>query len=269
MTPELKERPSGLTQRRREKRNERRQRESREERVVRRKRYFLVKDISRVLFIVGMFAMAAWLLQSEYVRQHILDIGSLREVLHPGDSIQGQLKSYIIFIVAGTLLIAVGLPRIWISAAAGSIYGAVLGLALAMVTSMLGASVTYLVGRSLLRSMVRRRFEKRIGRWSDRFRKNAFFWVLYLRLFPASNATLTSLLCGCLKVDFRAYTTANAIGFIPLTVIFAMFGSGAAKGNSSQLVIGGVLLLIAVLVQGWYTRSRRIRSARAERGSSS
>ncbi len=218
-----------------------------------------------MLFIVGIFATTALVLKSDFIRTHVLDIGSAREALHPDDNIAAQFKSYFVFLFAGSLLIALGLPRIWVSAAAGSVYGAAIGFTLAMVTSMLGAAITYLMGRSLLRSMVRRRFEKRLGRWSDRFRESAFFWVLYLRLFPASNATLTSLLCGCLKVDFRAYTAANVIGFIPLTVIFAMFGSGAAKGNSSQLIFGGLFLLVAVLVQGWYTRSRRIRSARAER----
>ena len=100
----------------------------------------------------------------------------------------------------------------------------------------------YLLGRFLLASVVQRRLKGRFADWHSRFRENAFWWVLYGRLFPFSNASFKSLLCGSCRVPFRPYLAASFLGFIPLTLVFVAFGSGSAKGNLQQVLLGFCLV---------------------------
>ena len=221
------------------------------------KKKTLTKDLLRVVLISLVFVVAAYFLKSPAVRENLFNVHTIRDNLHPDDSVAGQLLGYLLFLVSGALLVSFGMPRIWVSAVAGGIYGAVLGTPLALVSTLIGSLGTYFIGRSMLRGVVRRRLGKRINVWAERFRENAFMWTLYARLFPLANATLTSVICGCCRVPVRTYLAANFLGFIPLTIVFAVFGSGATKGNVMQLSIGSGLFLVAVAAQWWYTRRNR------------
>ncbi len=209
------------------------------------------KDASRVLIIVTIFVVALLLLRWEPVRANLFDVVRLRDSLGPDDSPLRQLKSSIIFAAVGTLLVGLGMPRLWVSVAAGGVFGAVLGTTLALISSVLGSIITYLVGRSLLGSVIRRRLGKypRFARVRSHLERNAFLFTLSMRLFPFSNTTLTSLFCGSCKVPLGPYTIATIIGFLPLTIVFATFGSGTAKAQYEQILLGVVMLLIVVLVQ--------------------
>jgi uncharacterized membrane protein YdjX (TVP38/TMEM64 family) len=221
----------------------------------------LAKDIARVVLVVAIFVGAALLFRNEAVREHLFDIQKLRELLHPED---GALQSYVIFTLAGGALVGLGLPRLWLSFAAGAIYGSALGTGLSMMATMIGATVTYMLGRSLMRGVVRRRLGRRVEAWNERFRRNGFLWTLYLRLFPLSNATMTSLLAGSGKVSLGAFSLGNLIGFLPLTVVFALAGSGAAKANNHQLTIGAVSFVLVMAAQWYYTRKLGLKGVEEE-----
>ncbi len=206
----------------------------------------LLKDILRIVVIAGMFGLVG------YFAAQFENVDDVRNWLHPDDSLEDQFLSYIVFVGFGALLMALGLPRSLIAIAAGGIYGAVLGIALAMTTTLSGATITYMLGRSVLKGTVRRRVgQRRMRLLQRRFQENGFRYTLNLRLFPFTNATLTSLLCGLCRVDFREYTAANIIGFLPLTIVFCVFGSGAAKGKWYQLALGTVLFIVVMAAQ-WY-----------------
>lgn len=225
------------------------------------KKRLLAKDIFRVCVIVAIFIATALFFQNETIKEHFLDVEKMRAFLHPEET---PYQSYLIFLFVGSILVGAGMPRIWLSFLGGAIYGVLLGTTLSLVTSILGAFYTFSLGRSLLRSLVRRRLGKRFGVWNKRFKDNAFVWTLYLRLFPLSNATLTSLMAGACKVGLKPYVLANLIGFFPLTLVFAMAGSGAAKGNPSQLVIG-ILCFVGVMVAQWfYTKRLGLKSINEE-----
>jgi uncharacterized membrane protein YdjX (TVP38/TMEM64 family) len=188
--------------------------------------------------------LAALLLRNETVRTYLIDIDEISAALHPEGSLLERLRAYGIFIAASVVLMTMGLPRVWVCAVAGGVFGMAVGIPLALVASLLGVTGTYMVGRSLLSSMVKRRLKGRVKVWKERFQENAFFWTLYARLFPLSNSTMTSLLCGCCRVPMKSYVAANAIGFLPMTITIATLGDGAAEGSKLQLLLG-VLFLAA------------------------
>lgn len=219
----------------------------------------LLSDLFRLLIAGFLFFGLAMIIRHGLDSDSRQWLQGLREFLQGSELDRGLWASSVLFVVLGALAIGIGIPRLWISGAAGAIYGAALGVLLAMISSMIGAAMVYLLGRRLLAAVVERRLGGQTGVWRERFRQNAFWWVLYARLFPFSNATLTSLLCGSCRVPLSRYLLASGIGFIPLTVVFAAFGSGGVKGNINQIWLGFGLLIAAFLIQ-LVIRGRRPKS---------
>jgi uncharacterized membrane protein YdjX (TVP38/TMEM64 family) len=206
----------------------------------------LAGDIAKVVIVTLVFAALAVLFESETIRGYF-DIDTWRAVLQQGNFVGSRTLAMLVFVLAAGAVISLGVPRIWIAALGGAVYGAVLGSVLAIIAALIGAAVLYEAGRFLLRDVVNRRAGGRLEVWRDRFRMNGFWWVLYGRLFPFSNSTAHSLLCGSCEVSFLPYLMASLLGFIPLTVIFALFGSGGAKASVTQIVLGFGLMLLVFL----------------------
>lgn len=214
----------------------------------------LAPDLMR-FFLVGLiFLGLALLLRHEFGSDLRQRIQELRQFLQGSEFSGGLWGSSILFILIGGVTISLGVPRLWVSGAAGAIYGTFLGTVLALAGAMIGAATVYSLGRWLLGSMVERRFSGQLDLWRMRFQENAFWWVLYGRLFPFSNATLKSLLCGSCRVPFGPYLLASFLGFIPLTIVFASFGSGGIKGNINQILLGFGLLAAAFLLRFFFKK---------------
>ncbi len=221
-------------------------------------RRLLIKDIKRVLIILTIFICLALLLRAETVRENLFNIETLRATLQAEHSHREGLRSRGVFLLAGSLLVGVGMPRLFLSTVAGAIYGAVEGTVLALVASTGGATLTFQIGRSLLSSMVSRRLGGRVAVWRKRFREDAIWWVLYGRLLPFTNSTLMNLLCGSCRVPLKQYVLGSLIGFLPFTLIFALFGSAGAKGNAMQIGLGLICLLVSILIQRILRRWRNV-----------
>ena len=211
------------------------------------KKVNLAADLLRFLVVGLIFLGLALLLRHEMSGNVHFQLQEIRSRLQ-GENLPGGLwSSGAIFLLASGLLITMAVPRLWVCGVAGAVYGVTLGSLLALGGSMIGATILYLLGRSLLAEMVQRRFVGRLAFWGNLFRQNGFWWVLYGRLFPLSNATINSLLCGCCRVELSQYLAGSLLGFIPLTLVFAAFGSGGAKGNLQQILLGLGLLGLALL----------------------
>jgi len=206
----------------------------------------LLADILRIISLLGFFSLMALLLKRPDVRKLVFDIDSMRVMLQGGGGFLDEASSCAIFIAVAGGLITLGLPRLWVSAVAGIIYGALVGTAISLMAALLGASADYLTGRSVLASVMERRIGDRLKQWRSRFRENAFWWVLYARFFPFSNSTVMSILCGSCRVPFAPFITGSFLGFIPLTVVFAFYGSGGVKGNFWQIGFATILLIASI-----------------------
>lgn len=206
----------------------------------------LWKDFFKVVAVSLFFAAIAVLMRNEAVRAHIMNIPILVKVLSEIGLPGGIGLRAVLFVVAFSLLIGVGLPRLWVSAIAGALFGTPWGTLLALSATLVGAAIVYWIGQAVLAGMVRHRMGPRLAMWQARFEANAFWWVLYMRMFPLSNATLAGLLCGACRIPLRAYLAGSFLGFIPLTVVFAIFGNGGAQGDLYLVGLGFFFIAITV-----------------------
>jgi uncharacterized membrane protein YdjX (TVP38/TMEM64 family) len=114
---------------------------------------------------------------------------------------------------------------------AGFLFGRVFGTAIAVVSATLGATLLFAVARTSLGEIFRRRSEGALGKLQDGFRKNAFNYLLFLRLVPLFPFWLVNLVAAFLDVPLKIFLAGTAIGIVPGAAIYASVGSG----------LGGVL----------------------------
>jgi uncharacterized membrane protein YdjX (TVP38/TMEM64 family) len=211
-------------------------------------------NILRVGLLVAVFTAMAVVFRREDLRKFLFDIDTIRTELSGGGNFSGQALSGLIFTLAGGGLTVFFLPRLWVSAVGGIIYGAFTGTILSLLATLFGASVLHVAGKYLFAEAVERRMGDRVNLWKIRFQENAFWWVLYGRLFPFSNSTVMSLICGGCKVPFLPFLWGSLFGYVPLSVVFATYGSGGAKGNVWQIVFATVLLVLSILLRSFLKR---------------
>jgi uncharacterized membrane protein YdjX (TVP38/TMEM64 family)/Tfp pilus assembly protein PilZ len=209
----------------------------------------LLRDIIRVVLTVAFFSAMALLLARPEFRKLFFDIDTIQSVLRGSERTSGYVFSGLVFTLAGGGLIALGVPRLWASAVGGIIYGAFIGSILSILAALFGASVVYLAGKFIFAAVVERRVGDKARIWKARFQQNAFWWVIYGRLFPFSNSTVMSLLCGSCSVPFIPFVMGSLVGFVPLAVAFATYGSGDTKGNIWQIGFATLLLVLSIFLR--------------------
>ncbi|WP_447977475.1 TVP38/TMEM64 family protein [Candidatus Nitrospira bockiana] len=150
--------------------------------------------------------------------------------------------------------------------AGGFLFGSVLGTLYVNVAATSGATLGFLAARYVLRDWVERKFGDRLGPIQEGFAKNAFSYLLTLRLIPIFPFFLVNLVSGLTRIQVGTYVAATAIGIIPGSFVFANAGRQLGSINSlseiaSPRVLGAFALLgLLALVPVVY---RRVSGGRA------
>lgn len=214
------------------------------------KRKTVTKDIARIAGVAVFFAIVAWVLQMPSV-ERVVSVSSIREAVQDRGT-----EGLLLFGLLAAGSHGIGVPRLWACAVAGAIYGATTGALVAWVGTVLGAVLNFMMGRWVLRGPVKRRMPVRLRPWFKRFAQSGFRWSFYVRLFPLSNATVMNLVCGASRMRFVEFLAGTALGYLPFTVAFALFGSAAAKQKLWQIVLGAGCFA-AVLLGRWLWKRLR------------
>jgi uncharacterized membrane protein YdjX (TVP38/TMEM64 family) len=154
------------------------------------------------------------------------------------------------FVAAYAAAVAASLPGAAVlTLAGGFLFGTWLGGLLAAIGATLGAVALFLAARSALGRGLRRRAGPWLDRFADGFGRDAFFYLLALRLIPAFPFWLVNLVPALLGVPLRTYVLATLIGIVPGTFVYASAGSGLggllASGGTPDLsaLLGPDILL--------------------------
>jgi uncharacterized membrane protein YdjX (TVP38/TMEM64 family) len=77
----------------------------------------------------------------------------------------------------------------------------------------------------------------------DGFKRNAFYYMLFLRLVPIFPFFLVNLVPAFLRVKFTTYFFASVIGMFPGSLVFSLTGVGLDKVllNSENVSIASVV----------------------------
>lgn len=154
-----------------------------------------------------------------------------------------------IFIVTYTLVAGLSLPgAVILTLAGGFLFGAVFATVFVNIGATTGATVAFLTARYVLRDTVEQKFGTWLSPFQEGFAKNAFHYLLTLRLIPLFPFFVVNLVSGLTRVSLGTYIAATAIGIIPGSFVYAYAGRQLGTINSlkeiaSPNVIGAFLLL--------------------------
>jgi uncharacterized membrane protein YdjX (TVP38/TMEM64 family) len=154
-----------------------------------------------------------------------------------------------LFILVYILQTAFSLPGATIMTLAGGfLFGSLWGPLYVNIGATTGATLAFLAARYLFRQWVERKFGDRLGPIQDGFAKNAFSYLLTLRLIPFFPFFLVNLLSGLTRVKVSTYVVATAVGIIPGSVVYTFAGRQLGTINAlSELVSPRLLLAFSLL----------------------
>lgn len=157
--------------------------------------------------------------------------------------------SVAIFILTYIAVTGLSLPgAVILTLAGGFVFGGVFGTFFVNLGATTGATLAFLAARYLLRDWVEQKFGTWVEPVQQGFAKNAFSYLLTLRLIPLFPFFAVNLVSGLTRVSVGTYVAATAIGIIPGSFVYAYAGRQLGTINSlkeiaSPNVIGAFVLL--------------------------
>lgn len=131
-----------------------------------------------------------------------------------------------IYLAVYVCSVAISLPgALILSLTSGFLFGP-LGGALAVTGATGGSTVTYLVFRTAFGDVLRRKPDAFLARMADGLRRDAFNYLLTLRLIPAFPLLAVNVAAGVANIPVRTFVLASALGMIPSSFVYAGIGAG-------------------------------------------
>lgn len=133
------------------------------------------------------------------------------------------------------------LPKSVASIAAGVIWGLGAGFALVYTGAIIGAGLSFALGRILGREAVERFTGARIARVDDLLMRRGLASIIGVRLIPVIPFTVINYTASLTAVSGRDYALGTALGIIPGTLAFVAIGAyGFAPGPALYIALGAL-----------------------------
>lgn len=169
------------------------------------------------------------------------------------------LLSLLGFLAVYTLAVAFSFPAASVlTIFGGFLFGWLVGGAAVAVSATAGATALFLAARSAFGDFLRKRVGGVAARLADGFEKNAFNYLLVLRLAPVFPFFVVNIVPALFKVKLRTYVGATFLGILPGTFAYAYLGQGVDsvllatrraghEASVSDLVTPEITLALAAL----------------------
>jgi len=172
----------------------------------------------------------------------------------------------VLFVGLYIAVTALSLPGATIlTLAGGFLFGTLPATIFVNLGATVGATLAFLAARYVLRDWVERKF----GRWleplQEGFAKNAFSYLMTLRLIPLFPFFAVNLVSGLTRMNVGTYAAATALGIIPGSFVYAYAGRQLGTLNSlreiaSPHVLGAFVLLGVLALSPIVYRKLRTKS---------
>jgi uncharacterized membrane protein YdjX (TVP38/TMEM64 family) len=137
------------------------------------------------------------------------------------------LLSIGLFTVIYALAVAFSIPgALVLTLSGGFLFGTLLGGTSTVIGATVGSVVIFLAARTAFADVLRRRAGPGVTRIEEGVRRDAFSYLLLLRLLPIFPFWLVNLAAGLIHIPLRTYVAATALGVIPGTFIYSALGAG-------------------------------------------
>ncbi|MGB0386332.1 MAG: TVP38/TMEM64 family protein [Ardenticatenaceae bacterium] len=181
----------------------------------------------------------------------------------PPETIVKELADWFVSSIFGPLLFIlffalqplVLFPSALMALMGGCLYGATQGILITIIGANAAGCTSYLVGRYFGQGMLESEGESDglMHRYADYIRTNSFeaILIMHLLFLPYD---LVNFMAGFLRVNWKSFILATALGSLPGTLTLVLFGasfegkvmSGAPEINLSTLIFSGLMMLVSL-----------------------
>jgi uncharacterized membrane protein YdjX (TVP38/TMEM64 family) len=188
-------------------------------------------------------------------------LGEARDAV-AGLGVVGVVAFVAVYAVATAALFPVSL----LSAAAGLLFGPVVGVAAVWCGAMLGATASFAGGRVLGRSAVQQLLGGRIDRLDRFLGRRGLAAVLIVRLVPLFPFTLVNYGSAVTALRFSDYAIGTGVGIVPGVVVYVALGGTVGDPTSPAFLIAVAAFVVLAVGGGLVARrmSRREQIATTE-----
>ncbi|MFJ8669867.1 TVP38/TMEM64 family protein [Streptomyces sp. NPDC093600] len=155
----------------------------------------------------------------------------------------------VLFGLAYGLCTAAFVPRPILNLAAGALFGTQAGLVAAVAGTVLGAGISFTLGRLLgqdaLRPLLRGRWLKVVD---GQLSRHGFRSMLAIRLFPGIPFAAANYCAAVSRMGYAPFLLATGLGSIPNTAAYVVAGSQAGSPTSPAFLISMGFIVVSGLV---------------------
>ncbi len=179
------------------------------------------------LLVVVILASGAWrLLSFHQLQAHHLQLQAFVA--------RSPFESAAAFYFADLAVVVACIPGPGLmSTVSGYLFGAAAGGVLSLAACVTGSTVVCLACRSAFAEAIQRRGGPRLRALKEALDRNAFSYLLTLKLMPVTPYFLPNVAAGLAGVRLSAVIWASAVGTAPVCFILASLGAGFARAIDS------------------------------------
>lgn len=220
-----------------------------------------IKKIAIVLVVIGLVAALYFLTPL----QDYLSIDKITEVTNEvPESFLTAMIFLGIFAIAGALVVPIPL----VAFAVSLVFNIWVSLLVVFPGFLLASLTGYFVGRLIDTSFFGEKVENNIDKIKSKLDDKGAWAVLALRLAPTPPFTITSIICGTMKLNVLKYAIGSTFGIAPLSLSVMFFGKGALEMMKEPSGIALSSLIAAVILYAVYFVIKRQQNADKETANS-
>lgn len=140
---------------------------------------------------------------------------------------KNYLASLFGFLLVYALAVAFSFPAASVlTIFGGLLFGWLVAGVVVAVAATLGATVVFVAARTAFGDILHKKLGSRVARLADGFERDAFGYLLVLRLAPIFPFWIINIAPAFFEVRLRTYVAATFIGILPGTFAYAWLGQG-------------------------------------------
>ncbi len=203
-----------------------------------------------------------------YTSHNLTPLKAIQEVVNLLQTPYGPLLYILIYILRPLIFFS----SVVLTVTGGAVFGAgsPTNFALAVIYTVIAANssslVAFFIGRYFGAGMLKEAPDSRANlaqTYANRLRRNSFETVMIMR-FIFLPYDLVSYVCGFLRINWRAFLLATALGSIPGTIAFIAFGAsldlsnlateGLPPPNPWVLGFGFIIFLVSIAISRYFKK---------------
>ena len=203
----------------------------------------------KIVFAAGLLALVVGFLVFDLGRFLSLDYlkqsQAAFDTLYRRDPVLVAMAYFGIYVAVAAL----SLPGAAIlTLAGGAVFGLVWGTVFVSFASSIGATLSLLVARFLLRDSIQVRFGQRLADVNRGIEKDGALYLFTLRLIPVVPFFVVNLVMGLTKIRVGTFYWVSQVGMLAGTIVYVNAGTQLAQINSLRGILSPALLGSFVLL---------------------